>query len=467
MLFSSITFIYYFLPIVLGIYFIVPKKVKNIVLLLSSFIFYFWGEPKYSILMLFMTFIGYVGGLFINKYRGSKKSKVFFIVTVALELGALGIFKYTNFFVDTINKLFNSEIDIIKILLPIGISFYTFQILSYVIDLYNEKVEVQKNFINFATYVTLFPQLIAGPIVRYIDVERELKSRTHSFENFSYGVNRFIIGLSKKVLIANILGEFCDIAKNTENNSIAFVWAYAFAYALHIYFDFSGYSDMAIGLGRIFGFRFLENFNYPYISRSISEFWRRWHMSLGSWFRDYVYIPLGGNRVSKLKWIRNISVVWFLTGFWHGAGWNFIAWGLFFAVFLVIEKVGLKNILEKLPKVFSHIYVIFLLLLSWILFDAETISVAFLRYKDMFGLSGLELINSETVYYITSYLGVFIIAVIGAMPICKNAVVKIKENKIGRSAINIAEPVIQVTLLLVITGYLIDGSFNPFLYFRF
>jgi len=467
MLFSSITFIYYFLPIVLGVYFIVPKKLKNIVLLLSSFIFYFWGEPQYSILMLFMTFIGYIGGRLLDKYRGTKKSKVFFISTLVLELGALGVFKYANFFVDTINKVFNSEIDIIQILLPIGISFYTFQILSYVIDLYNSKVEVQKNFINFATYVTLFPQLIAGPIVRYIDVERELKNRTHSFENFSYGVNRFIIGLSKKVLIANILGEFCDIAKNTENNSIVLVWAYAFFYALHIYFDFSGYSDMAIGLGRIFGFHFLENFNYPYISKSISEFWRRWHMSLGSWFRDYVYIPLGGNRVSALKWVRNILVVWFLTGFWHGAGWNFIAWGLFFAAFLVIEKIGLKNILEKLPKIFSHVYVIFLLLLSWILFDAETISIAFFRYKDMFGISGLELINSETIYYLSSYLGVFIIAVIGSMPICKNIVIKIKENSIGRGIINVLEPVVQVSLLLIITGYLIDGSFNPFLYFRF
>jgi len=467
MLFSSITFIYYFLPIVLGIYFIVPKNLKNIFLLLSSFIFYFWGEPKYSILMLLMTFIGYLGGRLLNKYRDTKKGKVFFIGTVVLELAALGIFKYTNFFVDSINKLFNSEIDIIQILLPIGISFFTFQILSYVIDLYNKKVEVQKSFINFATYVTLFPQLIAGPIVRYIDVENELRTRTHSFENFSYGVNRFIIGLSKKVLIANILGEFCDIAKNTENSSVVFVWAYVIAYALHIYFDFSGYSDMAIGLGRIFGFHFLENFNYPYISRSVTEFWRRWHMSLGSWFRDYVYIPLGGNRVSKLKWFRNIVIVWFLTGFWHGAGWNFIAWGLFFAVFLVIEKIGLKNVLEKLPRVFSHVYVIFLLLLSWILFDAESISVAFLRYKDMFGISSLELINTETIYYITSYLGVFMIAVIGAMPICKNAIIKVKENVVGRKIVNVLEPIIQVSLLLVITGYLIDGSFNPFLYFRF
>jgi len=467
MLFSSITFIYYFLPIVLGVYFIVPKKLKNIVLLLSSFIFYFWGEPKYSILMLFMTFIGYIGGRLLDKYRGTKKSKVFFVITIVLELGALGVFKYTNFFVDTINMLFSSEIDIIRILLPIGISFYTFQILSYVIDLYNGKVQVQKSFINFATYVTLFPQLIAGPIVRYIDVEKELKNRVHSFENFSYGVNRFIIGLSKKVLIANILGEFCDIAKNTENNSIVFVWAYAVAYALHIYFDFSGYSDMAIGLGRIFGFRFLENFNYPYISRSVTEFWRRWHMSLGSWFRDYVYIPLGGNRVSALKWIRNIAVVWFLTGFWHGAGWNFIAWGIFFAIFLVIEKLGLKNILEKAPKIFSHVYVIFLLLLSWILFDAESISVAFMRYKNMFGLNGLEFINSETTYYISSYLFIFIVAIIGAMPICKTLVIKGKDNVKIRKIINLVEPVVQVVLILVVTAYLIDGSFNPFLYFRF
>lgn len=467
MLFSSITFIYYFLPIVLGVYFIAPKKGKNIVLLLASFLFYFWGEPKYSVLMLIMTAIGYFGGYLLDKYRNTKKSKLFFIITLIFELGALGIFKYANFFVDTVNKLFNSKIDMVTILLPIGISFYTFQILSYVIDLYNEKVEVQKNFINFATYVTLFPQLIAGPIVRYIDVEKELKSRVHSFENFSYGVNRFIIGLSKKILIANILGEFCDIAKNTDNNSVVFVWAYAIAYALHIYFDFSGYSDMAIGLGRIFGFHFLENFNYPYISKSVSEFWRRWHMSLGSWFRDYVYIPLGGNRVNVLKWFRNIVIVWFLTGFWHGAGWNFIAWGLFFAIFLIIEKMGLKNILEKLPRIVSHIYVIFLLLLSWVLFDADSISTALLRYKNMFGFGGLEFINTETIYYISSYLVVFLVAIIGAMPIVKDTIMKFKENNATKKVINTIEPVFQVILLVVITAYLIDGSFNPFLYFRF
>jgi len=467
MLFSSITFIYYFLPIVLGLYFIVPRNLKNLVLLFSSFVFYFWGEPLYSFLMIFMTFIGYIGGRLVNKYKETAKSKMFLIITLIIELGALGVFKYSDFFIDSVNNLFNSSLSLLGLALPIGISFYTFQILSYVIDLYNGKVEVQKSFINFATYVMLFPQLIAGPIVRYKDIEIELKDRKHSFENFSCGVNRFIIGLSKKVLIANILGEFCDIAKNTENNSVVFVWAYAIAYALHIYFDFSGYSDMAIGLGRIFGFHFLENFNYPYISKSVSEFWRRWHMSLGSWFRDYVYIPLGGNRVSALKWIRNIAVVWFLTGFWHGAGWNFILWGLFFAVFLVIEKIGLKNILEKMPRVFSHIYVIFVLLLSWILFDANNISTAFFRYKNMFGFNGLEFINTETIYYISSYLFVFIIAIIGAMPIVKTTVLKFKENNIGRKVINIVEPIFQVVLLVVITAYLIDGSFNPFLYFRF
>jgi len=465
MLFSSITFIYYFLPIVLGVYFIVPKKLKNIVLLLSSFIFYFWGEPKYSILMLFMTFIGYIGGRLLDKYRGTKKSKVFFVITIVLELGALGVFKYTNFFVDTINMLFSSEIDIIRILLPIGISFYTFQILSYVIDLYNGKVQVQKSFINFATYVTLFPQLIAGPIVRYIDVEKELKNRVHSFENFSYGVNRFIIGLSKKVLIANILGEFCDIAKNTENNSIVFVWAYAVAYALHIYFDFSGYSDMAIGLGRIFGFRFLENFNYPYISRSVTEFWRRWHMSLGSWFRDYVYIPLGGNRVSALKWIRNIAVVWFLTGFWHGAAWNFIIWGLYFAVILIIEKFVLKKYLDK-THLIKYIYSLLLIIIGFLIFNSGSVNEILSSLKNMFFLSNIPVSDSITLFYFKNYIVLFIVAIILSTPLVKVVVDKLKETKV-KGIVEVIEMVVIMALLILCVSFLIDASFNPFLYFRF
>jgi len=467
MLFSSIEFLYYFLPIVIALYFIVPKKFKNLILLISSLFFYYWGEPVYTLIMVVMAFSGYVHGLLIDKFRGTTKSKVALVSSIVVGLGALGFFKYSNFFIENINNLFDSAMSTLALALPIGISFYTFQILSYTIDLYRGKYEVQKNFIDFFAYVALFPQLIAGPIVRYSDIDKELKSRTHSFENFAYGANRFIIGLSKKILIADVLAGFCNLAKEPSNTSVLFMWAYVIAYAIHIYFDFSGYSDMAIGLGRIFGFHFPENFNYPYISKSITEFWRRWHMTLGSWFRDYVYIPLGGNRVSKLKWFRNIFVVWFLTGFWHGAGWNFIAWGLMFAVLLVIEKQFLLKILEKIPAIFSRVYVIFFLLLSWIIFDAASLTEAISRIGSLFGAGDMPLINANTLYYIKSYAVVLILGVIGCTPLLKNIVLKIKENVTGKRIINVVEPVVQILLLTLTTAYLIDGSFSPFLYFRF
>jgi len=467
LLFSSISFLYYFLPIVIILYFAVPRKFKNIVLLLSSLVFYFWGEAAYTVIMLLMALSGYIHGLLIDKFRGSKLAKAMLISSIVIGIGTLGIFKYSDFFIENINQLFKSNIALLGIVLPIGISFYTFQILSYVIDVYRGNTKVQKSFIDFAMYVTLFPQLIAGPIVRYVTVAEELENRTHSFENVAYGINRFIIGLGKKVLIANVLGEFCEIYKATSEPSVLFVWLYAIAYALHIYFDFSGYSDMAIGLGRIFGFHFLENFNYPYISKSITEFWRRWHMSLGTWFRDYVYIPLGGNRVSTIKWFRNILVVWALTGFWHGANWTFVIWGLYFAAFLILEKLFLKNVFEKIPTIFSRIYVFILLLISWIIFDANSMELAFERMSSMFGMNNLPLISSQTLYYARSYIGVFIIAIIGATPLVKSLVVKLKSSEKINKVINILEPVVQVVLLTVITAYLIDGSFNPFLYFRF
>jgi len=467
LLFSSISFLYYFLPIVIILYFAVPRKLKNIVLLLSSLVFYFWGEAAYTVIMLLMALSGYIHGLLIDKFRGSKLAKAMLISSLVIGIGTLGIFKYSDFFIENINQLFKSNIALLGIVLPIGISFYTFQILSYVIDVYRGNTKVQKSFIDFAMYVTLFPQLIAGPIVRYVTVAEELENRTHSFENVAYGINRFIIGLGKKVLIANVLGEFCEIYKATSEPSVLFVWLYAIAYALHIYFDFSGYSDMAIGLGRIFGFHFLENFNYPYISKSITEFWRRWHMSLGTWFRDYVYIPLGGNRVSTIKWFRNILVVWALTGFWHGANWTFVIWGLYFAAFLILEKLFLKNVFEKIPTIFSRIYVFILLLISWIIFDANSMELAFERMSSMFGMNNLPLISSQTLYYARSYIGVFIIAIIGATPLVKSLVVKLKSSEKINKVINILEPVVQVVLLTVITAYLIDGSFNPFLYFRF
>lgn len=467
MLFSSISFLYYFLPIVLTLYFIIPNKAKNLVLFLSSLFFYFWGEPVYTLVMVFGAFSGYIHGLLIDKYRGTKKSKIALISSLVIGLGLLGIFKYTDFFIENINNAFKLDINLLKIALPIGISFYTFQILSYTIDLYRGNAGVQRNFLNFATYVVLFPQLIAGPIVRYVDVEKELNKRAHSFEKVAYGITRFTIGLSKKVLLANTLGEFCEIAKASNEPSIVFYWLYAIAYALHIYFDFSGYSDMAIGLGKIFGFNFPENFNYPYISKNVTEFWRRWHISLSSWFRDYVYIPLGGNRVSKLKWIRNILIVWGLTGFWHGAGWNFIFWGLLFAFVLTLEKTLLKGFIEKWPTIITRIYVFIIVLMSWILFDAPTLSVAVDRIKAMFGFGGIPIISSETLYYMESYFILFVLGFIGSTPLLKNLIIKLKEKVTINKIINVLEPITVVVLLVICTSYLIDGSFNPFLYFRF
>ena len=343
MLFSSVSFLYYFLPIVLALYFLSPWKLKNSVLLLASLFFYFYGEPIYSLLMVISIVSGYLHGLWINYARGSRFAKIPVISSIIFSIGLLVFFKYTDFFIENANGVFKTDISPLNIALPIGISFYTFQILSYTIDVYRNEAKVQKNILSFATYVSLFPQLIAGPIVRYTTIEEELNERTHSVSDVAYGINRFIIGLSKKVLIANTLGELVEKFNNTTGKTVLFYWVAAIAFMLQIYFDFSAYSDMAIGLGRIFGFHFLENFNYPFISKSIAEFWRRWHISLGTWFRDYVYIPMGGNRVSGAKWIRNIIVVWFLTGFWHGAQWNFIIWGLYFALFLSLEKHILRK----------------------------------------------------------------------------------------------------------------------------
>lgn len=466
MLFSSISFLYYFLPIVILLYFIVPFKFKNFILLLTSLFFYAWGEPVYVIAMILVSLIGWASGLLIEKFRETKKSKFFMIFAVVVSLGALGIFKYADFAIENINAIFKTDINLLKIGLPIGISFYTFQTLSYVIDLYRGNTKVQKSPISFMAYVSMFPQLIAGPIVRYSDVAAELDERTINFEKIAYGINRFVIGLGKKVLIANVLGEFCNIVKTSEEQSVVFMWAYAIAYALHIYFDFSGYSDMGIGIGRALGFHFPENFNYPYISKSITEFWRRWHMTLGTWFKDYVYIPLGGNRVSKIKWLRNILIVWALTGLWHGASWNFVIWGLMFGVLLVIEKFFLYKWLEKIPQIFSRLYVLIIVLISWIIFDATSMGEITSRLSIMFGFGNVPFINSEAIYYIKSYLGIFIIGLIGATPVVKALVEKIKNTKFS-NALNILEPLMHVALLILVTAYLVDGSFNPFLYFRF
>ncbi|MBE6154790.1 MAG: MBOAT family protein [Firmicutes bacterium] len=459
MLFSSITFIYYFLPLLLITYFIVPSKFKNIILLIFSLLFYFLGEPKYIIILILSSIINYYLSKLISK---NKYKKVLLIIAIIYNIGSLLLFKYTDFFIANINNIFNTSIPFMYIVMPIGISFYTFQALGYVIDVYNKKHEPAKNIIEFMTYLTLFPQLIAGPIVRYSDIKNELTKRTTSFSKFSEGIKRFVIGLSKKVLIANVLGEFTGLI--IEETLIS-AWLKPIAYTLQIYFDFSGYSDMAIGLGLMFGFRFLENFNYPLIANSITDFWRRWHISLSSWFKDYVYIPLGGNIVSMLKWIRNIFVVWFLTGFWHGASWNFILWGVYFGVILIIEKLLLKKHLDK-TKILKYIYTSILIIISFMIFNSLTLNEIFLNLKNMFYMNNIPVINKETIYYIRDYLVIFIIAIISSTPLLKNTIKKIRNTKLN-VIINVLEPVTYIILLTLCTAYLIDASFNPFLYFRF
>ncbi|MBQ3072023.1 MAG: MBOAT family protein, partial [Oscillospiraceae bacterium] len=416
MLFSSIPFLFYFLPCVALLYIATPKRLKNLTLLVGSLVFYAWGEPRLVLLMLLTVFFGYVLGLLTEKYPQHKK--LFLWLALAVGLGFLGYFKYVDFFIENFNAVTGLSIPLLKVTLPIGISFYTFQLISYNIDVYRGTVPAQRNFIDLAAYISLFPQLIAGPIVRYSDVALQLRERTHSIDKIAVGIRRFIIGLSKKVLIANVLGEVCESFKASGDKSVVFFWVYAAAFCLHVYFDFSGYSDMAIGLGKLFGFDFLENFNYPYISKSITEFWRRWHMSLGSWFRDYVYIPLGGSRVGKARLLLNILVVWMLTGFWHGADWNFIVWGLYFAVLLVIEKVFLLERLKK-SKVISRIYLLLLVMISFVIFNAASMDEALRYIGGMFGAGGYPLLSAETVFCLKNYAVVFILAIIGATPVPK------------------------------------------------
>lgn len=463
MLFTSISFLYYFLPIVIILYFIVPKKFKNFIIFLSSIFFYFCGEPIYTFLMIGEIFIAYVGARYLEKHR--KKSIL--VSLLAIHIGALGLFKYSDFTINNINQIFGSKIPLLKLALPIGISFYTFQIISYVVDVYRGKVKAQKSFLKLATYVSLFPQLIAGPIVRYETIEKELDNRTSNFENFAYGVRRFVIGLGKKVLIANMLGELCDVFSTTNEKSVLFYWIFAISYSLQIYFDFSAYSDMAIGLGRMFGFHFLENFNYPYISKSITEFWRRWHMSLSSWFRDYVYIPLGGNRKGTIILVRNIFIVWALTGIWHGANWTFIIWGLMYGIMLIIEKLFLTKHLEKMPSILQRIYVLFTVMISFIIFNANSIGEAWNNIIGLFGTNGESLINASTVYYLKSYLVVLVIAIIGSTPLLKNIIEKLKTKTNANKIINLLEPIAMASILIIVTAYLVDNSYNPFLYFRF
>lgn len=465
MLISSIPFLYYFLPLVLAVYFLTPARFRNAVLLLASLIFYAWGEPKYVLLMLASILSGYGFGLLQERYRGQKGAKLVCGLSVAVSLSFLLYFKYADFFLENFNAATGLGVPLLRIALPIGISFYTFQIISYTVDVYRGE-PAQKNLIHLAAYVAMFPQLIAGPIVRYSDIAQQLEHRSHSTALAAEGVRRFLIGLGKKILIANQLGELCSVFRASDEKSVLFYWLYAVAFALHIYFDFSGYSDMAIGLGKVFGFHFLENFNYPYISASITEFWRRWHMSLGTWFRDYVYIPLGGNRVGRARQLLNILVVWMLTGFWHGAAWNFVVWGLMFAVLLIMEKLWLLKPLSKCRPL-AHLYVVFFVVISFVIFNAENMGQALSDIGGLFGAGGIPLVSAEAVYCLRSFALVLILAVFGATPLLRNGLVRLSQYPTAGKVLNALEPFTLFILLLVMTGYLVDGSFNPFLYFRF
>lgn len=458
MVFSSITFIYYFLPVVLLLYFIVPKKYKNIILLFSSIVFYIYGDISYLLVLVFSCISNYILGLLIDKYR--KHSKIIVGIAIGVNLIILIYFKYTNFLINNINLLLKTKFSYLNIVLPLGISFYTFQNLSYVIDVYRKEVTVNKNFINYATYIFLFPQLIAGPIVRYKDISKQLIKRECSFSLFSSGVIKFIIGLSKKVLLANALGEGINSLYNISNFSYVTYLLIALFYTLQIYFDFSGYSDMAIGLGRMFGFKFNENFNYPFIARSITDFWRRWHISLSSFFKDYVYIPLGGSRCSKKRNIINLFIVWLLTGIWHGAGFNFIIWGLYFFIILVIEKLLLKDFLDK-HKIFGHVYTVILVIISFTIFSITDISSLGIFLKNLLGFGLLPLINNETLYILKSYLIIMILSIVLSTPIIK--IIYDKNNKY----INGLLTLIIFILFILVTANLVDSSFNPFLYFKF
>ena len=465
MLFSSIPFLYYFLPAVIIAYFLVPRVLKNAVLLISSLVFYAWGEPKYVVLMVSSILLFFLCGLAIGKAQSKQWKKIWLTLSIVGSVLLLGIFKYADFFVTSFNSVTGLSIPLLKLALPIGISFYTFQCLSYTIDVYRGNTEVQKNIVSFGAYVALFPQLIAGPIVRYVDVARELNERTHSWDDICLGARRFLIGMGKKIILADNFALLMKLFRESGEQSVLFYWMYAIAFALNIYFDFSGYSDMAIGLGRVFGFHFIENFNYPYMSKSISEFWRRWHMSLGSWFRDYVYIPLGGNRVKLGRWVFNTLVVWMLTGLWHGASWNFVLWGLLYAALLMFEKF--VPAIKKLPTVLRHVYTLFAVLLGWVLFNAEDMSLLGTDLAGMFGLGGLPAVSAETLYYLRSYAVLFLVGIIGSTPLVKNAICKLSSHAVCGKVVAVLEPLALILLLLVCTGYLVDGSFSPFLYFRF
>ena len=473
MIFSSVLFLFRFLPFVLLIYYIAPRKCRNLVLFIMSLVFYAWGEPKYVLIMIFSTIVDFVHGRLVGYYKEKNeitKAKAALISSIIINLLILSFFKYFDMIIKSVNYVVGGQIHLLEIALPIGISFYTFQTMSYTIDVYRGLVKPQKNIISFGAYVALFPQLIAGPIVQYKTIAAELDNRVETIKDFSYGINRFIIGLGKKVLLANNMGILWDTVKNMGigNLPVLTAWLGIIAFSFQIYFDFSGYSDMAIGLGNMFGFHFNENFNYPYISKSITEFWRRWHISLGTWFREYVYIPLGGNRVNKWKFARNIAVIWFLTGLWHGANYNFIAWGLYFAVILVIEKIWLGKRLEKIPNILSHIYALFLIVIGWVIFSFENMKVLFEYIKDMFGLNGQSIYDNNTIYLFYTNIIIFCAVVIGSTPLIRNTISKIREKYKNLVGIDIIlTNLFYIIVLILCISYLVSGTYNPFLYLRF
>lgn len=473
MVFSSLLFLFRFLPLVLICYYIMPRSLRNLVLLIFSLAFYAWGEPVYIILMVVSILISYLGGILVDRYKKQgrqKAAKAALIGASALSLGLLGFFKYANFVIGTINSISDSGLAMLQVALPIGISFYTFQTMSYTIDVYRGEASVQKNLISFGAYVTMFPQLIAGPIVQYKTIDQQLRTRRETAGEFAYGIHRFMIGLGKKVLLANNAGALWDTISASAHTQIPVLsaWMGLAAYTFQLYFDFSAYSDMAIGLGHMFGFRFLENFNYPYVSKSITEFWRRWHISLSTWFRDYVYIPLGGNRVNKWKHIRNILAVWMLTGIWHGASWNFVLWGLYYGVLLLIEKFVVGKYLKKMPKIFQHIYCMFFVMLGWNLFVFDDMTKGISFAKALFGMYGAGFCSQETLYLLYNNAVLLILLILGSTQLPAKAGRGICRILEGRDALlTVVKNVFYVFLFVLSVAWLVDASYNPFLYFRF
>lgn len=469
MVFSSILFITKFLPLVLIFYFIMPRSLRNLTLFIFSMIFYAWGEPIYILLMCFTILVDYIFGRLIDRAiakENKKSAKINLVIAVIINLGLLGFFKYANFTIDTVNSITSLGIQTLKIALPIGISFYTFQSLSYVVDVYRGETKVQKSLLDFGTYVVLFPQLIAGPIVRYRTVADEIENRKESREDFKEGITRFIIGLGKKVILANNAGLIWDSVRELTNSeiSVASFWLGIIGYTFQIYFDFSAYSDMAIGMGRMFGFHFGENFNYPYMARTITDFWRRWHISLSTWFKEYVYIPLGGNRRGGIIQIRNILVVWFLTGFWHGASWNFVAWGGYYGILLILEKFFLLKILSSLPRLFSHIYTMFFVIIGWVLFSFDSFSSGYNYILGMFGMGGHKFLNDNFIYLLLNNLSLILILFIGSTDLPKRVFKRLFKSDFVRTTIEI----IGLTLIFIVSiSYLVAATYNPFLYFRF